>query len=241
MAKLLSLRFWVMASIFLFAAVEALAFYLEPLVAAKWPFLERYLGWFLSTRILAFLAWGLIYLIVANWRLLWGIPWLGSLLAEKLFPVLHGDWEFTLKSNWPIIERLKDSASSTTQVFNLLSENTELPSLLELKFKAKIKQTWFTTRVEFLADDGSALKHSGTLSVELMNQTETEPKRVAWVYRQQNKQGASVPLALSDEAYFLGAAFMHITDSQELEGHYWTNRAWHRGLNAAGTISGKRI
>lgn len=244
MAKLISLRSWVVLGVFLCVAVEAIIPSVVSLVLIQWPFLQSYsegLRGFFSTRILALTVWGLIAVGLYFWKEIWRLPILETYLSRYLFPVLHGEWQFTVKSNWPVIEKLKNSAATTDEIFDVLAENEPLPNYSSFTFRTKITQTWFSTKVEFLGDEGSILDHSMTLSVELLRATETDPKRVIWVYRQQNKQGSGKPLSLADEAQFFGAAVMRVGDDGKLNGHYWTNRSWQRGLNAAGTIFGEKL
>lgn len=243
MAKLVSLKTWVLVAVFLFVFVEAATSVGITIALSKWPYLQQYysgLTGFLSTRILALLVWSIIAGLLLAWRFFWHLPVIGQRLSDAFFPILHGDWTFVVESNWPIIERLKDSAASKKELFDVLSEKTVRPELSSYEFTVRIKQSWFSTIVEFLGDDGTVLDHSRSLAVELLQETETEPKRIVWTYRQQNKQGAGSQLSLSDEAQFLGAAVMRVEESGALNGHYWTNRSWQKGLNAAGVISGTR-
>lgn len=240
MAKLISLRTWILLAVFMFVAGEAAIAYLLGWAVMRWPALEQYsvgLAGFFTTRILALVVWGLIALGLRYWRFFWNFF---PFLSKSLFPVLHGEWQFTVDSNWPVIEKLKNSAAAKGESFNVLAEDEPLPEYSSSSFRTKITQSWFSTKVEFIGDEGSVLDHSLTLSVELLQETETDPKRVVWVYRQQNKQSATKQLSLTDEAEFYGAAVMRVCDDGQLKGHYWTNRSWQRGLNAAGAISGKR-
>lgn len=244
MAKLISLKGWVLTAIFMFVLVEIAASVALTWAMDSWPTLQQYssgLAGFFTTRILALIVWGIIAFALMSWKFVWRLPIVGPWLSKSFFPVLHGEWQFVIESNWPIIEKLKDCAASQTEHFDVLSENTTPPSLSQFSFRTKISQSWFSTRVDFLGDEGSIIDHSLTLSVELLQETETDPKRVAWIYRQQNKQGAGNQLLLTDEAQFLGGAVMRVCEDGSLKGHYWTNRSWQKGLNAAGVITGNRI
>ena len=47
----------------------------------------------------------------------------------------------------------------------------------------------------------------------------------------------------TDDRMFEGAAKLEVVfdaDDTELKGTYWTNRAWQRGLNTAGTMTASR-
>lgn len=240
MAKLVSLKTWVLWAIFAFAGVEAVASIFLPRLMTNWPVLAPFAEGFFTTRLLALVVWGGIFFLISNFHWFWRLPGVRGTLDNKLFPLLDGNWEFTVDSNWPVIDALRTSAASKERSFDILKEDAEVPDLSSFRFKAKIRQSWFNTTVEFLGEDGTAIDHSLSLSVELLQETETDPKRVVWVYRQQNKQGAGSARNLTDEATFLGAAVMRVTDSGQLSGHYWTNRSWRLGLNAAGVICGRK-
>jgi hypothetical protein len=242
MSKFIPLRSWIMITPFIYLAIEWFAAtYLGVLVSIFAPDLSTDVGDWLSPRILAMTVWGLVAIALWKHHFFWKIPVVKDVLARTMFPLLRGEWEFTIESNWPIIERLKDSAKSRSKSFDVLGQQTKMPEPSIFTFRAKIHQTWFSTQVEFVGNDGSVLESSRTLSVELLAKSETEPQQVSWVYRQWNKQGSGRKPNLTDEANFLGAALMRVTDDGELRGNYWTNRSWNLGLNAAGTIVGRRI
>ena len=240
MAKLVSLKTWVLWAIFAFVGVEAIASVFLPYLMAYLPIVAPYADGFVTTRLLALVVWGGIFVLISNFQWFWRVPGLRNILKDRLFPLLAGSWEFTVDSNWPIIDAMRTSAANKGESFDVFKEDAEVPDLSSFKFRAKIRQTWFNTSVEFLGDDGTVIDHSLSLSVELLQETETDPKRVVWVFRQQNKQGAGSKRNLTDEATFLGAAVMRVTENGELTGHYWTNRSWRHGLNAAGVIAGRQ-
>ena len=75
------------------------------------------------------------------------------------------------------------------------------------------------------------------LAVELLPEDSEHPKRIAWVFRQEN-----ATVAQTDERNFLGAAVLRLANNADiLEGEYWNNRSWHRGLNTAGKITLHRL
>lgn len=240
MSKFIPFRTWIPIIVILYIAIEWLVSqYLFGKIDYIAPQLNAHVDRWISTRILALCVWGIIALILWKFHWFWKVRPLKNFLSNSMFPLLQGEWQFTLESNWPIIDSLKDAAKSKT--FDVLAQNTRLPEYSSFTFRAKIHQSWFSTQVEFLGDDSSVLDTSRTLSVELLGKTETEPQQVAWVYRQWNKQGINRKPNLADEANFLGAALMRVTEDGGLKGHYWTNRSWERGLNAAGIIVGKKL
>jgi hypothetical protein len=107
-----------------------------------------------------------------------------------------------------------------------------------MQFRATIDQSWFSTKIIFETDTQSILKKSNSLAVELLRGSDTEGKRLIVTFKQQN----SLPRVPTDEQEFLGTAlFMVSEDGLLLEGAYWNNRTWDRGLNTAGVIRMRRI
>lgn len=237
MAKFVPLKFWVTLAVYL-------ALGLLPLVelgilwsSERIPLIGPQLEGAATTRVVASLVSGLIALTLVSqgWRAVWKLPVLGPKLSKALFYDLNGEWTAELQSNWSIVERMQKAAQSTDLVFDVL-DDADLPDLLDVSFDVRIRQSWFRTDVEFLPTDNSTLATSKTLSVELFK-AENGSKSMAWVFEAQNKRNNQSKLTVTDERGYLGAARLNLSeDGLELSGEFWQNRAWHRGLNAAGQI-----
>lgn len=239
MSKFVPLKFWVTATIVLFVAITSGFDWLRQV----FPTLNDFVGPMITLRVLIIIVWFLIALIVIldGWRFVWKCPYLGSYLSEKIFPDLNGKWVIKLQSNFSIIEKMRLYARDPGDSFDLFSENAEIPSLLELEFEVNIIQKWFRTEVLFVRNDSSTLLGSRTLSVEFHRNFEGG-KALTWVYKQTNKEGNSNPLGKTDQRDFLGAGLLKVKEGDNvLEGHYWQNRSWNKGLNAAGLIVAKRV
>jgi len=192
----------------------------------------------LTSRILVIIIWVLIALFVVapGWRMLWQIPLLGNWLNNRIFPDLQGKWTVSLQSNWPIVAKTRDAAKSKKLCFDPLKEGEGIPDFSESKFEVQVKQSWFRTDVEFMPNKDTPLLTSETLSVEFFK-NEKGKKSVLWIFKQTNKEANGMKLAHTDEKSFYGAAKLDLDDdATTMTGHYWQNRSWRSGLNAAGLI-----
>ncbi|MCC5865932.1 MAG: hypothetical protein JJU31_12480 [Wenzhouxiangella sp.] len=233
MAKFVHLSFWVTLAVYLALASPLAVGWLQASLGASAASV-------VTSRIIAGIIWGAfaLFIIVPGWRLLWKLPALGPWLSDKIFPDLNGEWIVTIQSNWPIVECLKLAAASNETTFDPI--NDKLPDLLEATFAVKIRQSWFRTDVEFLPNEKTPLLKSDSIAVEFLK-AENGKKSVAWVYEQVNKQDNAQRLEVTDQARFYGSAVLDVSeDALQLQGQYWQNRSWNRGLNAAGLIVLKR-
>lgn len=236
MAKFVPLKFWITLAVYLALASPLAVGWLEEWVASSELVLVAAVAELLTSRVVALIIWGTIalFIVAPGWRLLWKLPILGTWLANRLFPDLNGNWVVTIQSNWPIVEHLKTAAASKEITFHPFTD--ELPDLLEASFDVKIKQSWFRTDVVFLPNDKTPLLSSETISVEFFK-SDSGKKSIAWIYEQTNKQDNAQRLAVTDQPKFHGSAVLTVNeDATELQGQYWQNRSWDRGLNAAGLI-----
>lgn len=240
MAKFVPLSFWITLAVYLALASPLAVGWIETWLAANVPVLGSPVANLLTSRVVAVVIWGSIalFIVAPGWRLLWKLPLAGPWLANRYFPDLNGEWVVTIQSNWPIVEHLKTAAASKEITFDPLTD--ELPDLLEASFDVKIKQSWFRTDVVFLPNDKTPLLSSETISVEFFK-SDSGKKSIAWIYEQTNKQDNTQRLAVTDQPKFHGSAVLTVNeDATELQGQYWQNRSWDRGLNAAGTITMKK-
>lgn len=171
------------------------------------------------------------------WTRVWRCPFVGPWLSNHFFPDLNGEWDVVIQSNWPTIEMLRKAAKTPTEArFDVLDENTKLPPPGVVQLKATIDQGWSRSTVTIEPNSQTPMRRSKTLALDLIPAADDQPKRIAWIFRQEN---ASV--APTDEGNFLGAALLQVGgDPDILQGQYWSNRSWRKGLNAAGEIELRR-
>lgn len=236
MAKFVSLSFWITLSVYLALASPLAVGWFETWLTTNLPILGAPVANLLTSRVVAGIIWGgiALFVVAPGWRLLWKLPFVGKWLENRFFPDLNGNWVVTIQSNWPIVDRLKTAAASNESTFDPFAD--KMPDLIEASFKVRIKQSWFRTDVVFLPNDKTPLQSSETISVEF-SKSENGKKSIAWIFEQTNKQDNSQRLAVTDQPKFHGSAVLTVNeDATELQGQYWQNRSWERGLNAAGSI-----
>lgn len=169
------------------------------------------------------------------WRNIWAIKWIGETLSEKIYPDLNGEWEFTLKSNWPIVSSLR---TQTKEDDGLDHTGGTEQNLKESTFIAVIEQSWLNTKVTVKPNSDSRLRQSRTISVELLKENLTGDKLISWTFLQQN----SLSLLGVDSKEFFGSAVLTLDeDFKSMQGQYWTSSSWEKGLNTAGVISAKQL
>lgn len=182
----------------------------------------------------AFLAWAILNALALSpiWRRVW--RWF-PILSEKVFPDLNGEWNVVLNSNWPRIEQLLDAAKSDKNALDMGScSDGMLMPLGSLTLRAKIRQTWFGLEMRLSnPEQNSPIQDSETIVVEPTAPNGLRRPGICYLYRQRNQTDA-----LTDDGVFDGAARLEYdSESDSLEGHFWTNRMWRRGMCTAGTIT----
>lgn len=180
-------------------------------------------------RIIVIGAQGLIAFALWNpvWQALWKqFPQLG----KWIYPDLNGTWEAHLETNWPVIDALRRAANGETERLDVSA--VDKPSLDRPIFNVKIYQSWTKVGISLEGREGESVE----IAVMPKRGGENEKHSLAYVFRQINPTPIS-----TDASSFIGAAWIQISeDSSSMQGYYWTNREWHRGLNTAGRITLKR-
>jgi SMODS-associating 2TM, beta-strand rich effector domain len=233
-AKLLGLRFWLGA-----AAYMAIAGALLAPIAWHAAFPENPNSGLIAPRIIVLGVQAIFALILWKpvWRKIWSFPRIGKYLANRIFPDLNGAWEMETQSNWPTIEPLRNSAKDfSAPRIDILAEGQNLPAPRIDKFRAEIDQNWQQATISVAPNPETPLRSSKTWSFDLLPRIDDQRQRVTWIFRQTNKD-----VAATDEDSFLGAAVLDVLSPDLLEGVYWNNRSWRRGLNAAGKITLRRL
>ena len=148
-------------------------------------------------------------------------------LVNRTFPNLHGAWIGELRSNWPMIAARaglpsKDAPSS--------AETPALTQPTAVRVTFRITLFWIVMSLQ--SED--AYSSSKTSFVRLLKDKETGQIRLEYMYENTTKHPAT-----TDSAHHWGAAYLDVLLNDRdprLDGVYWTNRNWQRGLNTAGTV-----
>ncbi len=174
------------------------------------------------------------------WRFIWNRTGpLGRWLAKTIYPDLNGTYDVVLESNWPIVKRMLDAAVRQAEPFDPFSRDQEAPPLLKVELEAVIEQTWFDISMWIYPKTADAvIKRSKTLATIPLKGSATIERELIYVFEQENDVRAP-----TDDAHHMGAARLKIdrSDHRILTGEYWNNRAWQRGVNAAGRLKLRRI
>lgn len=154
-------------------------------------------------------------------------------LNEWVYPDLNGVWYGTTKSNWTVIESLREAASKGTQIDLRQLSDIELQ---EGEIAIEIKASLFriTVRSKVSATGGS----SKSLSSRAEKSPETGEYGLAYLYRQETPEPVS-----TDEGMHEGAATLEVGlgEPMSMRGWYWTRRKWREGMNTAGLIEVRRV
>lgn len=171
-------------------------------------------------------------------------------LVELVFPVpqvegdvvilLHnrnhyGTYDVLLESNWPVVKRMLDASRREAEPFNPFDLDSIPPELLKVTLEARIEQTRFLIRMSmYPKGPGAVIKQSNTIATLPLSDVGSGHKGLIYVFEQENDSRAP-----TDDERHLGAARLTIdrSDHSRLSGEYWNNRAWRRGVNAAGRLT----
>jgi hypothetical protein len=195
-------------------------------------------GLHISLRIIVIVVDLLVITLISSnmvWRFVWNRTGpLGEWLSKTIFPDLNGTYDVVLESNWPVVKRMLDASRKDAEPFDPFSLDQEAPQFQRVELEAKIEQTWFNICMSmYPKSPGAVIKQSTTLATIPIKHNKNTPKELIYVFEQENDSRAP-----TDDQFHLGAARLTIdpNDHHILSGYYWNNRAWQRGVNAAGKI-----
>lgn len=232
MIRLINHRAWLFCILY-GTLLLALAFpSLQQLAATQAPWMNAPLAFLKAEpRVAAIIlsVIGCAFLFKPIWRSAWRLPIIGRFFSEAIFPDLNGEWEIEIRSNWPIIDSMRRRAEESTRA--PVTANANGSSLSTVRLKGVVSQGWLGANLEIRPVEATPLRVSRTLSFDFLRATDDAPKRVAWIFRQENKE-----VGPTDESNFLGSALLEVDSDMHLIGTYWTNRSWRKGLNVAGEI-----
>jgi hypothetical protein len=143
-------------------------------------------------------------------------------LLRDWFPPLEGEWRATVQSNWPMIKERLDASSPAA------------PPITTAKIS--IQARLFHLRLHFASEDRYST--STTVFVRASRNEAGGAVQLQYIFR----NTTNVPVATDSDSHY-GAAILTVERDHDeiwLEGVYWTNRNWHKGLNTAGKISMRR-
>lgn len=150
-------------------------------------------------------------------------PWICRIPGvNKIFPDLEGIWIATLYSNWPEIAKRLDPPAN--------------PNVAPKVGKIRIEQRLFTMKMILDMDDNYTKSH--TIFVRPRRCPTSGRLQLHYIYEAQT----NVPVE-TDSASHHGAGSVDIKQDAGktwMDGVYWTDRNWTKGLNTAGRITLER-
>lgn len=142
--------------------------------------------------------------------------------VNKIFPDLEGTWIATLHSNWSEIAKRLDPPAN--------------PNAAPKVGKVRIEQRLFTMKMILDMDDNYTNSH--TIFVRPRRCPASGRLQLHYIYEAKT----NVPVE-TDSSSHHGAASLNIIEDAGrtwMEGVYWTDRNWTKGLNTAGHITLER-
>jgi len=184
-------------------------------------------GFFSSLNVISFVSFTVTFLSIAFLALAqWCFPWLCRLrVVWRVFPDIDGEYDAELSSNYPMVQAMADGKPLTDE---LMDKNQRL----SVVGTVSIHTTLTKISMRFTAKD--KYSESEVLSSTLERGEGNAPHRLYYVFR----QTVADPKP-TDSPSFLGAACLKVPRERRptvLEGEYWTNREWTKGLNTAGLV-----
>jgi len=197
-------------------------------------------GWEVRTLAIPGIVWLIMLALAFNpiWRAIWwcskkipGIPDLNHVI----YPDLNGEWDMVLESNWSRQLQLLNAATDRRQSFDIRGcEPSALEPLMEIPLRAQIKQTWWA--IKMTVDNprrDTPIKESNTYIAIPRKKTDNEPHSLCYFYDQVNDTDNQ-----ADDPKFSAAACLSFnTQTNCLEGTFWTARQWRRAINTAGRMT----
>ncbi|GFM81929.1 hypothetical protein PSCICN_26210 [Pseudomonas cichorii] len=144
-------------------------------------------------------------------------------LVRKFFPPIDGEWHVTIRSNWNVVGQLVG--------------RPVVEALFSKQGKITITSRLFSVRMKFRSDD----KYSKSSTTVVGVRRDPEHGSIELNYSYHN---VTYNPEATDSGCHYGSARVEIHDEKDgitLDGEYWTNRNWNKGLNTAGLISFERM
>lgn len=170
------------------------------------------------------------------WRKIWR---LFPSLNYKICPDINGVWRGTIDSNWPAIEKMINAARGDISSYDPLSSKLTQEYSEIKKVIMRIRVSWFRVNISLETEDNYSKSKILLSKIKFTEET----NHYQLIYNYLNETINPLP---SDIQNHYGSALLDIiwnesNEPKTLEGRYWTDRNWKKGINTAGTIKLKRI
>lgn len=146
------------------------------------------------------------------------LPW-----VKNYFPPIDGEWQVVIRSNWNVLRQLVGEAKGE--------------ALFSKEGKVTITSRLFSVQMKFQSND--KYSKSSTTMVGVRRDPEHGTIELNYCYHNATRNPN-----VTDSGCHYGAARVEVHEDSgqvSLEGEYWTNRNWNKGLNTAGLITFERM
>lgn len=151
-------------------------------------------------------------------------PWICKLpWVRTYFPPIDGEWEVVIRSNWNVLRQLVGEAQGD--------------ALFSKEGKVTITSRLLSVQMKFQSND--QYSKSSTTMVGIRRDPEHGTIELNYCYHNVTRNPDT-----TDSGCHYGAARVEVHEKNglvSLEGEYWTNRNWNKGLNTAGLIAFERL
>ncbi|MFY1664530.1 hypothetical protein [Pseudomonas sp. Pseu.R1] len=144
-------------------------------------------------------------------------------LIRKFFPPIDGVWQVTIRSNWNMVGQLVGRPADE--------------ALFVKQGKITITSRLFSVRMKFQSLDKYSKSSTTVVGIRRDPEHGTIELNYSYVNVTRNPEA-------TDSGHHHGSARVEVHDEEDglkLDGDYWTNRNWNKGLNTAGLISFERV
>lgn len=151
---------------------------------------------------------------------------------QWFFPLLDGEWEGEVQSNWPLVRAMFEASSGSRPAFD---PRTSTLTDEEWGQPIPIRTTIATCALKFsMTMKMSGSKRRSDLLALKLDKDEMGRPRLRYLYKQVDE---NLVIESTDSSQHLGAAeLIYDAESDSLTGEYWTNRSSDKGLSTAGRI-----
>lgn len=155
-----------------------------------------------------------------------------TLAGYWLFPLLDGEWDAEIRSNWPRIRRTYEAARTKSAKFDAMADPLDRADEAESITRAKVTIRSSLVHIAFKLEPEGSARIGRSRFVRAFWRKPDLPE-LEYVYEQTDPD----TLARTDTRRHFGAALVcYDPDTDVISGDYWTNRSAEFGLNSAGTI-----
>ena len=154
-----------------------------------------------------------------------------------LFPMLDGEWEAEIRSNWPRIKHMYGAARDGGPAFDAMRTELSDSELEESVTRAKVTIASNLLTMSLRLEPHASARISRTRFVRAEWRKPDMPE-ISYVYEQDDPG----PVAATDARRHFGAGILRYDEvSDTLAGDYWTQRREDAGFNTAGSIILRRV